>query len=330
MDYKILIYSILSFFLLFAWAIFSYKFKLVDIPNKRKIHNIATAYTGGVAISVSFVISILLFEISSNNLNLIISMAFLISIIGFIDDKFDLTVGSKLSLQVIPIFYLIIFQNLALNDLGDYYYFKLNLGTFSLPFTLLCVLFLINAFNYFDGMDGTLSFSTISVFVILYFLVPNKEFQSFIIIIIIPILIFIFFNFSLAKLPKMFLGDSGSLLLGFVVSFILIFLAFQNLVHPILLAWTITIFVYEFISINFIRLNRNQGLFKAGQDHLHHLLFKLTKSVLLTNLFIISINIVFFIIGYLTYSILNPFFSLALFIFLFLFYLFFRNKYAKI
>ena len=68
-------------------------------------------------------------------------MAFLISIVGLIYDKFDLNVGGKLSLQIMPIFYLVVFQNLALNQLGDYHYFKLELGAFVLPFTLICVMF---------------------------------------------------------------------------------------------------------------------------------------------------------------------------------------------
>ena len=326
MDYKIIIYVFFSFLLLYLGAKISYRFELVDNPSKRKIHSKAVAYTGGIIISIILIISTVLFEISNNNLKLLLSMAFLISIIGLIDDKFDLTVGSKLSLQIIPIFYLIIFENLGLNNLGDYYYFKLNLGTFSLPFTLICVLFLINAFNYFDGMDGTLSLTSISVLGILYFLVPNNNFQFFLFLIFIPIAIFLIFNFSYFKLPKMFLGDSGSLFLGFIISFILIYLASQNLIHPILLAWSIAIFVYEFLSINFIRLRKKQGIFKAGQDHLHHILFKKTKSLMLTNTLICMINIILFIIGYAIFSFVNPMYSFILFISLFFVYLFIRNR----
>ena len=69
----------------------------------------------------------------------------------------------------------------------------------------------------------------------------------------------------------MFLGDSGSLLLGFIISFILIYLANQNFIHPILLAWSIVIYVYEFLAINLIRIINNRNPFKAGRDHLHHI-----------------------------------------------------------
>jgi UDP-GlcNAc:undecaprenyl-phosphate/decaprenyl-phosphate GlcNAc-1-phosphate transferase len=329
MNNELIIYTLLSFLLLFLIAKISYKLNLVDLPSKRKMHTKATAYTGGIAISIVLVLSILLLEISDNNFNNILSIAFLISLIGLIDDKYSLNVSGKLSLQIIPIFYLIIFENLALNQLGDYNYIKLELGTFKIPFTLICVLFLINSFNYFDGIDGVLSFTTISVLAILYFLTNDPNSQLFFMILLIPISIFLCFNFSLLRLPKMFLGDSGSLLIGFIISFVLIYSANQNLIHPILLAWSITIFIYEFLSINLIRLKDKKNLFKAGKDHLHHVLFKKTKSVFLTNFFITSTNIALFIMGYLCFVLINPLASLILFISIFIIFLFLRDKYSK-
>jgi len=332
------IYLLISFIVLFFCGKISYKLDLVDIPNKRKIHFKATAYTGGIALSTILLFSIILFDSFNPNLSLILSIGFLISIVGFIDDKYNLNIGGKLSLQIIPIFYLIIFENFSLMQIGDYGLFNLDLGVFSIPFTFLSVLFLINAFNYFDGIDGMLSFTSISTLVILYFLaiqqdthflILDQNSEFFLMVIIITIGIFLFFNFSILNLPKIFLGDSGSLLLGFIISFILIFFANQNFIHPILLAWAVVIFVYEFLSINIIRLKNKQKLFKPGQDHLHHILLKKSKSVILTNFLISSLNIVLFLIGYSGYLLINHLTSLVLFIILFIIYLFFRNMYAK-
>lgn len=328
MNYHIIIYCLLIFFLLLTCAKISYKLNLVDIPNKRKIHSIPTAYTGGIAISISLLFALQALNIFDKSLASILSISFLVSIIGLIDDKYNLNTGGKLSLQIIPIFYLIVFENLTLIHIGEYDYFKLDLGTFMVPFTLLSVLLLINSFNYFDGVDGTLSFTTISVIVILYFLIPNEVFRLFLKILIIPIVVFLCFNFSFLKLPKLFLGDSGSLLLGFIVSFILIYLASKNYVHPILLAWSIVIFIYEFLSLNIIRLKNKQNLFGAGQDHLHHILLQKTKSIFLTNFFISLINIILFVIGFLSCLLINPLTSLILFISLFIFYLIIRNRYS--
>ena len=326
MNNTLIIYSLISFFILFLSARISYKLNLVDTPNKRKIHSKPTVYTGGIAISIALVFSILILEISDNYLNLILSMSFLISLVGLIDDKFSLNVGGKLSLQIIPIFYLVFFENFFLKDLGDYSYFKLELGAFVMPFSLICVLFLINAFNYFDGLDGTLGFTSISVLAILYFLISDQNLQLFLIIIFVPLSIFLCFNLELFKFPKMFLGDSGSLLIGFIISFILIYLANRNYIHPIILAWSIVIFVYEFLSINIIRLKNNKNPFKPGQDHLHHILLKKTKSLFLTNFYISIANVILFIVGYNCFLLISPLFSLFLFIILFIFFLILQNK----
>ena len=326
---EILIYFLSTFFILFICAKISYKLNLVDLPNKRKIHKKPTAYTGGFAIIISLLFALQALDIFDKTLGLILSIGFLISIVGLIDDKFHLNTGGKLSLQIIPIFYLIVFENLILNHIGTYNHFILEIGSFAIPFTLLSVLFLTNAFNYFDGMDGTLSLTTISVLAILYFLVPDKNFQLFLIMILIPIIIFLCFNFSLLGLPKIFLGDSGSLLLGFLISFILIYLANQKFIHPLILAWSISIFVYEFLSINIIRLKNKQNPFEAGTDHLHHRLFEKTKSIFLTNFLITSFNIILFVIGYLSFLFINELVSLILFLAFFMIFLILRNNTFK-
>ena len=329
MHNEILIYSLITFCILFICAKISYILNFVDLPNKRKIHLRPIANTGGIAIIISLLFALQALDVFDKILGLILSISFLISIVGLIDDKFHLNTGGKLSLQIIPIFYLIVFENLTLSHIGAYNHLILNIGSFAVPFTLLCVLFLTNAFNYFDGMDGTLSFTTISVLVILYFLVPDKNFQLFLIMILIPIIIFLCFNFSFLRLPKLFLGDSGSLLLGFIVSFTLIYLANQKFIHPLLLAWSIAIFVYEFLSINIIRLKNKQNPFKAGTDHLHHRLFEKNKSIFLTNFLISLFNIVLFVVGYLSFLFINEIASLILFIILFIIFLTLRNNTFK-
>jgi len=327
MIYNILFYSFITFIIFFLISKISYKLNLVDIPNKRKDHLKPTAYTGGIGISLAYIISIILFDFSTKQLGLILSISFLIAMVGFIDDKYQLNIGGKLSLQIIPIIYLILLENFSLNNIGEYNYFILELGTFQIPFSLLCVLFLINAFNYFDGLDGTLGFTTISVLGILYYLSNDQSIRFFIIITLIPIIIFLFFNFSIFKIPKIFLGDSGSLLLGFIISFFLIYLANQNFVHPILLAWSVAIFVYEFLSINLLRLKNKKNLFRPGHDHLHHILLKKIKSIYFTSLIIAMTNFFIFFIGYLTYEFLNSLISLLMYLFCFIIFYSIRNKY---
>lgn len=320
----ITIYTIFSFLMFTIFSKFSYKLNLVDKPTKRKIHTKPVAFTGGLIISFLYIFSLCLFDI--DHLNLVISMSFFIAFVGFIDDNYNLNALSKLSLQIIPILYLVTVGNLSLIQLGDYNYFKLNLNNFSIPLTLIAVTFLINSFNYFDGLDGTLSFASISVIAILYGITFDKNIEIFLIILLVPLLVFLCFNFSIFKIPKLFLGDSGSLLLGFIISFTLIYIANQNIVHPILLAWSIAIFVYEFLSVNLIRIQNKKNIFKAGFDHLHHLIFKKYNSIFITNLLISTINIILFFFGYLSFKIINSFASLMLFVFFFIIFYIIRRK----
>ena len=325
----LILFIVINFIIFYLVSKFSYNLNLVDKPNNRKLHLIPTAYTGGLALSLIYIFSIYFFDFNDEKLNMILSISILISVVGLIDDKYNLNFGGKLSLQIIPIIYLIILENFSLNSLGDYNFIKLDLNSLSIPFTLLSVIFLINATNYFDGMDGTLSLSIISTLSILYFLIFDENIKLYLIIIFIPICIFTFFNFSILSLPKLFLGDSGSLLLGFIISFILIYLANMELVHPILLAWSIAIIVYEFLAINLIRLKYKRNIFKPGLDHLHHLLFKIYKSIFLVNLIIILINISLFIIGFLFFTYVHPIVSLILFSILFFIFLNFRISLIK-
>ena len=329
MIYTLIIYLLTIFFVFYIGSIFSYKLRLVDIPEKRKIHNKPTAYTGGLLISLIYLFSLQLFQTFSLQLNLLISTSLMIAIVGFVDDKYHLNTGGKLSLQILPVFYLIYIENIALNDIGEYGFFTLELYSFSKMFTLLCVLFLINSFNYFDGIDGSLGFSTLSVLFILYFIVPDEKIKQFIIIIALPIVVFLFFNFSFLKLPKLFLGDSGSLLLGFILSFLLIFLTNNIKIHPILLAWSVSIFVFEFLSTNIDRLLRKKNVFKAGLDHLHYKLLRSINSIFLTDIIIFLLNISLFIIGYISFYYVNPFFSLVTFILLFIIFFYFRGYFLK-
>ena len=100
MHNSIFVYFILIFALLLFFGKISYKLNLLDIPNKRKTHSKPTAYTGGLAISICYIFALQIFNIVEKNLNLILSISCLITIVGFVDDKFNLNTGGKL-LQII-------------------------------------------------------------------------------------------------------------------------------------------------------------------------------------------------------------------------------------
>lgn len=307
--------------------------KLLDIPNSRKIHKEPIPYTGGIILTFTYLFIIVVTSFDSQNLNNILSFSVLICLAGFLDDKYNLNPGTKITLQTLPVFFLVN-SGFFLNDLGDYIYLnKLELGSFSQIFTILSSLFLINAFNYSDGRDGLLTLISSVILISYYFYI--KSFSSYpdeniILFILFPLLIFFFFNIGIFKNYKIFLGDSGSNLIGFIFGFLAIFIFKEINLHPALIIWPLAYIVYEFLSVNIIRIFLKKNIFKPGLDHFHHEISELYKINNFKVIIIItSINIFFSTIGFIFYSYLVPDFILLLYFVIFILYLLLRIKIQK-
>lgn len=310
----------------------SIKFNLVDFPSNRKTHDAPTPYTGGIIIATTFLFMIFITNFNIKFLNLLLSYSFLIALSGYIDDRYKVNPGTKIILQILPII-LLINSELYLVDLGDYYYFgKIILGSFDKVFTLLCCLFIINASNYCDGIDSLLSIITSIILIVFAIILYNLKIlghANYLILISTTLIVHSIFNFGIIKGYKIFLGDSGSNLLGFIISFITINLYLTENIHPALLIWPLTYLVFEFLSVNFIRIINKKALFKAGNDHFHYLLKKKFKINNYFVIFIIStITILTSLIGYFINQKLPPDYSLLIFIFLFIIYFLLRYKFC--
>lgn len=315
---------VLLFQLIFTLLIcqLSKKLNLLDYPNSRKLHSIPTPYTGGLILSSTFIFIIFITDIHYSEVNYILSYSLLICIAGFLDDKYKLNPGSKLVLQLVPIL-LILDNNLYLEDIGNYQYFgEIELGSFYKIFTILCILLLINAFNYSDGIDGLLSLLTVNILIFfsIYLSYSNIDFH-FLLLIGFPLVIFMFFNFGILKNFKIFLGDSGSNCLGFITGFLCIFLYNIFQIHPSILIWPLAYIVYEFLTVNILRFKNSQGIFIPGRDHLHYELsniFKLDEKFILV--IIIGVNIFFGCLG--LFFLKTKFYDYSIITFIILFKLF--------
>jgi UDP-N-acetylmuramyl pentapeptide phosphotransferase/UDP-N-acetylglucosamine-1-phosphate transferase len=298
---------------------------LLDIPNERKIHIDATPYTGGIILALTYLFIIFISDFENKYLNLILSYGFIISLTGLIDDRYYVRPGTKLLLQTIPIFFLID-QNLYLTNLGNYIIFgNIELGSVERIFTFLCCLLLINAFNYNDGIDGLAAVIAITVLISFSFflsILENKSDSNNLIIILTPIFIFLIFNFGLLSNFKVFLGDSGSNLLGFIIAFIAIYIFNENGVHPAIIIWPLAYVVYEFLSVTIFRIIKNTGTFKPGKDHLHYEIIDLFKlNHFYSVLIILSLNIFLILIGSYIFFEFGQDISIIIFIFFFIIYL---------
>lgn len=328
-NYLILIVSCFTIFFILNY--YSYKINLLDIPTARKLHKKPVPLIGGIVIGLSLIISVYLFDFKDPYFNIILSFSVIIVIVGVLDDFKNLSAANKLILQSLPISLIIFKYNFILKDLGYYPYIGiLELGSLAPIFTLLSIFLFINACNYIDGIDGSFGLIYLTSIIILYFNIENKDIdlEYFYFIISIPVIIFLFFNLA-PFLPKIFLGDSGSLLLGYLLSFLLIISYNKYQTHPIVIAWCVNLIVYDFLFVNINRIYKNKNITQAGKDHIQHACIRYTNSVLKSNLIMVGLNTSFAIIGILFYKYFNSLASLILFILMFLVYSIFRIRFLN-
>lgn len=326
-------YSLFIFPILFFLSIFfAKKLNFVDNPSTRKIHKTKTANISGLLI-FGYLIFIVIANGFSNLIEQIIIVGFFVLVIGFIDDQIDLKPISKIILLFFPTLYLIL-NGFQLTNLGKYEYINtLKLGDFSIIFTFLAVLLLINAINYIDGSDGLLIGYSIITIIYFYFLSEkHHQYLQLFFFFIYSLLISLFFNFLPIKSGlKSFLGDAGSLFIGFFISFTMIYLYKYHNIHPAFLIWACWLPIYDFLYVTSYRLINKVNFSNPDKSHFHHhVLNYFLNNHFKTFLSISVFNIIIICAGYYVCLLIGKIYSIILFIIFFLLFIMIRLKLKKI
>jgi len=321
--------------ILILTLIISRYFKFFDIPGERKIHKKKILNVSGISTFIFLMYVVSTTEYSARIENIIIA-GLLIVIIGFIDDRINLSPITKLISIFFPIFFLIN-NEFYITDLGYYEQIgKIYLGKFGIIFTILSVALLTNSYNYIDGLDGLLCGITISsltylIYLILYIGDADLNIVKLLQTIIIPLSINIIFNFlpSTNKF-KTFMGNGGSLFIGFFISFLLIYMYKIKGIDPAYLIWACWYPVYDFLYVTFYRIKKNKKFFKADKMHFHHKVLKLNRNSHLKSFFIINLlNIIIIILGFIISIYFGQLYSLITYTILFIFLSLIRFKFIK-
>ena len=330
----------ISSFLIFFLLIYFLKktsnyLNLIDKPNERKIHRGNIPLIGGIAIYINLLIYSYFYELNYH-LNVIIYTSSILLILGAIDDSIELGVTFRLIAQLISCL-VIIGSGLIITNIGNYMYFpKIEIGLLSVAFTVLCVIGLTNAFNFMDGIDGLcaglvlISISSIILFSLIGNTIDLFDSYEFFIIICVSLVLFLFFN--LTSFSKIFLGDSGSMTLGFLVSWFLILLSQSEnfVIHPVLTIWCVTIPVFDLIAVFIRRISRGINPFTPDRRHVHHLLLELGLSDSKTLAIILLFSAFLNFIGFFIFFTLGPMPALLSFIiclFIYIFLMIFLSRY---
>ncbi len=263
---------------------------LYDYPSsKRKIHKEPIIISGGFIIIFSLFLYFF-YLLATNQINpsikhniIIFLFPFIFFCIGLYDDKFDLKPNSKLFLAVILYLGLVLIdKNLLISQLRFSFLDRnLELGSFSIFFTVFSFIVFLNALNMFDGINGQVSIYSI----ILLLLLLNININIEIVVLIIICLIF-YFIFNMKN--KMFLGDSGISVLAYVIS--TNFISEYNkdiIINADLIFLYFSIPGYELIRLTFQRLIIGKHPFSADNNHMHHYLKKIFNNKSLLIVFLI-------------------------------------------
>ena len=258
-----MIFIIVFFLTLITIMFFSYissYLKLIDHPNKRKLHTGPVPLVGGISIYTSILILLPFININ-NQMIIIILSSLIVLILGAIDDAIELGVVLRLISQLIASL-IVLGSGLSIIDIGDYFLFNpIKLGIFGSLLTIISVIGLTNAINFIDGIDGLCSSIVLNAFVSLLFYIyfsGNLGDFNLIYIIVISITSFLLVNLGIIPIKKVFLGDSGSMALGFLLSWFLIYYSHPSIrsIHPILTIWCIAIPIYDLLGVILRRILR--------------------------------------------------------------------------
>ncbi|HHU61553.1 MAG: MraY family glycosyltransferase [Bacillota bacterium] len=253
---------------------FALRMGLVDVPNPRRINKVPMPTGGGMAIFVGFFAASLVGEIPHVSVTLL--AAFLILLLGLIDDRFELSPGLKFAGQVFAVTVYVIWGpriEFISNPLGG----MLFLGKLSIPLTMLWVLTLINVMNFIDGLDGlTVGISMISAVALttLALMLGRYDAALLAVILVGVTLGFFPYNFNPARV---YLGDGGAMLLGFLLAAVstegaLKGAATISISVPILI---LAVPLVDLLCAVIRRMQKGVPIYEADQGHFHHRLLKL-------------------------------------------------------
>lgn len=314
----------------------------VDQPGHRKTHEQATPVVGGLGIFIAWFVVLTLtsgsLHVTDNPMVWLGLSAMLLLVVGAADDMKNLSAFLRFLLQACAALLMIGPAGTSLTDFGELFSSSvLQLGLLSVPITVFAAVGVINAFNMIDGMDGLAGtiFLVAVVPVTLFAAVKgNTESLRVLVPLIGAVAGFLLLNarFPWISKAKVFLGNSGSMMLGFFLAWFLIDLGngSDRVFMPMTAVWLFAVPLLDTSTLIYSRWRSGQSAFEADNQHLHHAFLRAGFSVEATWLAITTLAIFFASVGIiLEVSPLPDYFSFYIFmIFAFTYYFYLRHCWA--
>ena len=285
----------ISYVMIMFLASHAEKLGFIDHPDgKRKIHTVAKPLVGGVGIVTGVLVAMLLFMPVMQNLGLVVAML-MIGTIGAIDDRRDVCFKIRFLVQTGATASIMFFGGTVLHSFGNLFGFgAIETGILAWPITLFCVVGVINAVNMTDGLDGLAggtSLVAFSAFGMLAWLNNQPELTYISIAFVGALAAFLRFNWYPSKL---FMGDVGSMSLGFVLAFFAIEVTQKTggIVSPAAALLVLALPVTDTITVMVKRVMNGKSPFHPDKTHLHHIIKAMGFSHRKVVVLIISLTII--------------------------------------
>jgi len=282
----------------FAWLVSSLTIIVLWLPAKklgfvdhpdlvRKTHQKAALLIGGIAVFSGFGSAMLYFSPTVESQLWVISGAGLMLLVGVFDDRFDLSPTVRFIAQIGAALLMIYLGKVSLIDLGQLLGDKtLYLGWASIPVTVFCAVGVMNTMNMIDGMDGlagSVSIVCMSLIAVMAWIQQDLAWLTFSLGLMGALSGFLIFNirFPGRRNALVFLGDGGSLVLGFLMAWVMISGSQypQRLFPPVCALWLLAVPLMDTVFVMLERIRAGKSPFSAGTDHLHHLFLRSGYSV---------------------------------------------------
>ena len=290
------------------------KLDIVAYPNERTVHSGNIPLVGGLAIFTGFCAALIFIDSSLlfiHGYQSFILGGFILIIVGLLDDRKHISVLARFISQIAAVLVVTLWGGITLENLGDILFVgDLLLGLFAIPFMVFATVGVINALNMSDGIDGLASGYTMIALLGMLYLVGGSEAraveQTGLVLLIGAVLGFMLLNVRSpwCHKAKVFMGDSGSMFLGFAlaVAFVHLSQGETKAMSPVTALWLFALPLMDTVSIIVRRKRSGQSAFFPDQGHLHHVLHRAGYTVHQVVMFSWGASIVLALIGVIGYQ----------------------------
>ena len=284
---------------------------LFDEPNKRTVHKTRIPTLGGLAIFIGFLFSytFIIDWFGLGRIPFMVSSLLIIFGIGIKDDILITAPVVKLLGQILAAIIIVGIGDIRITDFHGFFGLKPDYF-FSICFTILLFTFITNGFNLIDGIDGLaaiVGIVTVTAFSFWFYINQQIEVPIMAAGLIGSLLAFIYYN-VFSKRQKIFMGDTGSLLIGFIITLIAVKFMELNILPntlphsmnsaPAVAIAILIVPIIDTLRVFFLRLAQGKSPFTADKNHIHHRMLSLGYSHLRISLTIGFVNIGFVILAY--------------------------------